>query len=207
MTLGESFQPTMELARRGDRDAMAALYRDVQPQLLRFLRAREPVDGEDLASDVWLVLARKIPAFRGDEQRWLGLVFLVARRRLNDHWKQRARRRTDPAAGDDLADHPASADVEMDGIEKLTTERAVAFVLQHLTEKQADVVLLRVLAGLAIEEVARAVGMRPGHVRVVQHRALRRLAAALAPEAAAGPHGSPATEPHRGAAQMRMEAL
>jgi RNA polymerase sigma-70 factor, ECF subfamily len=41
------------------------------------------------------------------------------------------------------------------------------------------VVLLRVVAGLEVAEVAAITGKRPGHVRVLAHRALRRLAARL----------------------------
>lgn len=44
-------------------------------------------------------------------------------------------------------------------------------------------VLLRVVAGLSVDQVAAIVGKSPGAVRVIQHRALRRLAAALASEA------------------------
>jgi RNA polymerase sigma-70 factor (ECF subfamily) len=45
------------------------------------------------------------------------------------------------------------------------------------------VVLLRVVAGLDVTEVARIVGKRPGAVRVLAHRGLRRLAEQLATEA------------------------
>jgi RNA polymerase sigma-70 factor (ECF subfamily) len=41
------------------------------------------------------------------------------------------------------------------------------------------VVLLRVIGGLSVDEVAAIVGKRPATVRVIQHRALRRLARAL----------------------------
>jgi DNA-directed RNA polymerase specialized sigma24 family protein len=40
-------------------------------------------------------------------------------------------------------------------------------------------VLLSVLGDLGAKEVARIVGKRPGTVRVLQHRALRRLAHVL----------------------------
>lgn len=42
---------------------------------------------------------------------------------------------------------------------------------------QAEVVLLRVVAGLSVEQVAKILGKSAGSVRVAQHRALRRLAA------------------------------
>ena len=48
---------------------------------------------------------------------------------------------------------------------------------------QADVVLLRVLAGLDVDQVAEILGKRPGTVRVLQHKALRRLAGRFSIEA------------------------
>jgi RNA polymerase sigma-70 factor (ECF subfamily) len=45
-----------------------------------------------------------------------------------------------------------------------------------LSPDQAEVVLLRVLGGLPVAEVAKIVEKKPGTVRVLQHRALRRLA-------------------------------
>jgi RNA polymerase sigma-70 factor (ECF subfamily) len=45
-----------------------------------------------------------------------------------------------------------------------------------LPRPQAEVVLLRVLAGFSAEDVAEMTGRSPGAVRVLQHRALRRLA-------------------------------
>jgi RNA polymerase sigma-70 factor (ECF subfamily) len=41
---------------------------------------------------------------------------------------------------------------------------------------QAEVILLRVVAGLGAESVARLLGKSPGAVRVAAHRGLRRLA-------------------------------
>jgi RNA polymerase sigma-70 factor (ECF subfamily) len=52
-----------------------------------------------------------------------------------------------------------------------------------LTPDQADVVLLRVLVGLDVEQVANVLGKRPATVRVLQHKALRRLAAHFSVEA------------------------
>ncbi len=48
-------------------------------------------------------------------------------------------------------------------------------VLDSLPPLQRDIVLLRVIGGLSVEETARIVGRRPGAVRTAQHRALARL--------------------------------
>jgi RNA polymerase sigma-70 factor (ECF subfamily) len=49
-------------------------------------------------------------------------------------------------------------------------------MLADLPPLQAEVILLRVVAGLDTDAVARVVGRSPGAVRVAAHRGLRRLA-------------------------------
>jgi RNA polymerase sigma-70 factor (ECF subfamily) len=51
--------------------------------------------------------------------------------------------------------------------------------LLQLTPEQREVVTLRFVADLAIEEVARITGRPAGAVKSLQHRALRVLASAL----------------------------
>ncbi len=189
MRIGEHFDAVMAGARRGEEPSVVALYQDVSPALLRYLKAREPQEAEDLCSDVWLQLARLIPNFEGTERQWWGLVFLVARRSLNDHWKRQRRRRTDPVDFEAFADVAGTDDVESTGIDAITNREALAFVTSTLPPEQAEVVLLRVVAGLDVEEVAAALERRPATVRVIQHRALRRLASRVR-----------ATEPDRDAA-------
>ena len=55
-------------------------------------------------------------------------------------------------------------------------QAAIDALVADLPPDQAEVVLLRVVAGLGVDEVAEIMGKRPGTVRVLQHRALRRLA-------------------------------
>jgi RNA polymerase sigma-70 factor (ECF subfamily) len=81
-----------------------------------------------------------------------------------------------------LADETPVGDVEEEAITSLATEAALERVAT-LPPDQAEVILLRVLGGLPVDEVATILGKRPGTIRVAQHRALRRLAAELTPEA------------------------
>jgi RNA polymerase sigma-70 factor (ECF subfamily) len=66
-------------------------------------------------------------------------------------------------------------------MEHLGTAAAIALV-SGLPRQQAEVILLRVVAGLDTESAARLLGKSPGAVRVAAHRGLRRLAQ-LRPEA------------------------
>jgi RNA polymerase sigma-70 factor, ECF subfamily len=173
-----SFDDLLDGARRGDADALGELYRRCQPGVLRFLTAQAGESGHDLASETWLDVAAGLPRFSGDEigfRRWL---FTIARRRLIDARRRDRRRPTrpdDPA----LLDRPdRTADTEgqaIGGIESQAALRRIA----SLPPDQAEVVLLRVLGGLSAEDVAHIVGKSPANVRVIQHRALTRLAAQL----------------------------
>ena len=77
-----------------------------------------------------------------------------------------------------LAERPASDDPVAAVFEAQSTRAALA-LLAELPADQAEVVALRVQGGLEIAEVARIVGKRPGAVRVLAHRGLRRLARRL----------------------------
>ena len=93
-----------------------------------------------------------------------------------------ARRRTQPVAPADLPDRPAVDDPEADAVERIGAQQAVAALVAGLAQDQAEIVLLRVVAGLDVDQVAAIVGKKAGTVRVIQHRALRRLAHLLSVE-------------------------
>ena len=67
-------------------------------------------------------------------------------------------------------------------MESLSALRAVDHIRSLLTPEQAEVVMLRVVGGFDVGEVARLVGKRPGAVRALQHRAMQQLARSLSPE-------------------------
>jgi RNA polymerase sigma-70 factor, ECF subfamily len=158
-----------------------ALFRALQPRLLRYLTARIGQAADDVASQTWLETVRVLPAFTGDADAFRALLFTVARRRTADH--RRTQRRRHEAAVDELPDVAARGDLEEDVAAGLASDAAVQCIVATLPADQADVVLLRVVAGLSVDEVAQVVGKRPGTVRVVQHRALRRLAVTLGNDA------------------------
>jgi RNA polymerase sigma-70 factor, ECF subfamily len=179
VTLGDQFGSVMDAARAGSEWALTALYRDLHADLLRYLRTQEPNEAEDLESQTWLDAAGGLGSFDGIEVDFRRWMFTIARRRLIDLRRQQMRRRTDPVAPDELPPRPAGDDVEAEALERISTEEALAMIAA-LPPEQAEVVLLRVLGGFSAAEVGAMTGRRPGTVRVVQHRALARLARDLA---------------------------
>ena len=186
MTLGTEFDSVLVAAQSGADWAIAALYRDLDPRLLRYLRAQAPTVAEDLASEVWMAAARQLPNFEGDEGALRGWMFTIARRRVISHWRQTDRRRTNPVPNEALNDHVSREDPENTVIGSLTAQEAVAALVAELPPDQAEIVLLRVLGDLDVAQVAEITGKRPGTVRVLQHRALRRLAVKLSREVVTG---------------------
>lgn len=177
----EQFKSVLAAAKTGAEWAIAALYRELQPSLLRYLRAQAPADGEDLASEVWLDAAAGLRRFNGDEAAFRRWLFTIARRRLIDFRRRDGRRRAVLNPLESSFDASDAADPEARVIAASETEAALAR-LDGLPLDQAEVVLLRVIGGLDVEEVAAIVGKKPGAVRVLQHRALNRLAEQLAHE-------------------------
>jgi RNA polymerase sigma-70 factor (ECF subfamily) len=170
-------------AEQGEHWALTGLFRAYQPSLLRYLRGQEPSVADDLAGDVWVAVARRLSRFVGDELAFRSWLFTIARCRLVDHRRKMARRRTDLMGDEriDLSNNGAryGRDPAVLVLEQLSAQEAVDRLVADLTPEQAEAVMLRVVAGFDVGEVARIMGRTPGSVRVLCHRALRRLAERL----------------------------
>jgi RNA polymerase sigma-70 factor (ECF subfamily) len=86
-------------------------------------------------------------------------------------------------APETLTSKAGTDDTEGEAVNATTAQAAARAIAHVLSPDQADVVLLRVLAGLDVEQVAEILGKRPGTVRVLQHKVLRRLAGTFSLEA------------------------
>ena len=172
-------------ARAGEAWAAEVLFRDLQPRLLRFLRAFETRSADDLAGEVWLAVARGLQTFEGDLTGFRSWVFSIARRRLADHRRTAVRRATDPTDFDH-ADTllPASESTEQVVLRQLSGQDAADLVTALLPPDQAEVLLMRVLGDLDVAHVAEVLDRPANWVRVTQHRALRKLAEHFAEKSA-----------------------
>jgi RNA polymerase sigma-70 factor (ECF subfamily) len=189
-SLGDQFPGILTAAQEGGDWAVAILYRWLHPAVIGYLRGRAGDEAEDLAAETWLAVARGLRGFSGDEAAFRSWVFTIAHRRLVDHHRAKSRRlltrSLTPGDGpggtaeDGPTTEPASPDDPAgETVEAMASDAAVGRIVSLLPNDQAEIVLLRVVAGLPVEDVAQITGRRPGTVRVLQHRALRRLAQQL----------------------------
>ena len=175
------FDRRLRAAQDGDEASFTELFRSLQPRLLRYLRTVGGGLADDVAAETWLSIVRGLHRFSGDEAQWQAWVFTIARARLVDA-RRRAARAAVPVDGDALAEAlPAVTDVTGTVEEMFSTEAALS-IIATLPRHQAEVVLLRYVAGLDVARTAEVLGRRPGAIRVTAHRALNRLAGTLAAE-------------------------
>ena len=93
MPLGEeAFDSVLEAAKSGAEWAWAALYRDLAGPVTGYLASRGSPEPEDVASEVFLNVARAIHRFSGDEASFRSWVFVIAHRQLLDDRRARRRR-------------------------------------------------------------------------------------------------------------------
>jgi RNA polymerase sigma-70 factor (ECF subfamily) len=166
----QTFESTLGAARAGSEWAWRDLYGEIAPPVLGFLRARGVADPDDLGAEVFVQIVRDLPRFEGDWRGFRAWVFAIARNRLLDERRRHARRPEVPLAEPAEVPQPVG-DVAEEALAGLEIDR-VAAILAELSPDQRDVVLLRVIGDLSIEEVARVVGKRTGAVKQLQRRGL-----------------------------------
>jgi RNA polymerase sigma-70 factor (ECF subfamily) len=163
-------------ARGGDEAAFVTLWRALHPPLLRYLTVRGDQAPEDIASETWMHVVAGLAGFEGDAAAFRAWLFTIARHRAIDHGRARSRRPAVPVGEPtQLPVRDAAPSAEEQVVARDATARALDLVAT-LPAAQAEMVMLRVVAGLEVADVARLVDKKPGAVRVAVHRALQTLA-------------------------------
>jgi RNA polymerase sigma-70 factor, ECF subfamily len=171
----------------GDESAFADLWRALQPAVLRYLQVVVGAAAEDVASETWLQATRDLSTFAGGWTAFRVWLFRIARHRGMDELRRAGRRRETPS--DLLPGGVPVPDVAADVLEKSGTDWALGLIAT-LPPDQAEAVMLRVVAGLGVAQVAQVLGKRPGAVRVASMRGLRRLGRHPEVRARATPDGA-----------------
>jgi RNA polymerase sigma factor (sigma-70 family) len=168
---GGEFAAVLDAAQSGAPQGLETIFTTLSPVVTGYLRLQGAAEPEDLASEVFVAVLRNIGTFTGDEAGFRSWVFTIAHRRLLDERRRLARRPVSEPLADEL-DLVASEDVETAVEQTLSTER-VRDLCEQLAPDQRDVLLLRLLGRLTIDEVAEVVGKGQGAVKALQRRGMR----------------------------------
>ena len=168
--IGEAFPSVLTAAQSGGAWAFDRLYRAYAPSVVGYLRMQGASDPEGLTNEVFLNVFTALGSFTGDEGQFRSWVFTIAHHRLIDERRSASRR---PQMSDDEAPEQAGAsgDVEDEVLRRLSVER-VRRLCDRLAPDQRDVLLLRMLSAMTVEQAAEALDKSSAAVKALQRRAL-----------------------------------
>lgn len=182
-----AFARALDAARSGQGVGFEWLWHRFSRQVTAFARFQRSEDPEGIANDTFAAAFGRIISFVGDSNGFVNFVFSIARNKLVDEQRKR-RRRVVTAAFDGNAFDRDALDLlhtvdsaEAAALAGLTPETATA--LQRLTDEQREIVFLRLVADMSLEDVAELTGRSVGAVKAMQHRALASMRKEISAEA------------------------
>lgn len=173
-------------ARAGDMAAFEALLARYERRLFAFLRQMtgHTAGAEDLAQTVWIAVHRNLHRF--DTARsfptWL---FTIARNAAISAWRSRKDEALELREHDwvDHA-HPGASTFAREDAESIW-----AFVADHLGAEQRDALWLMYREEMSVRDIARTLNCSTVRVKVMLHRARKKLLKAFSGQPAAGVAG------------------
>lgn len=170
LELGDNLDLALAAAQANAEWGWNGLYRNLAPSVTGYLRSQGAAEPEDLTADVFLQAVKAVKRFEGNGAAFRSWIFCIAHNKLVDESRYRSRRPVEPVA--EPADDTATAMGVEDEVMVHLAEERVRSLLEHLTFDQRNVLLLRIIGGLTVDEVARSLGKNPPAVKALQRRGL-----------------------------------
>jgi RNA polymerase sigma-70 factor (ECF subfamily) len=171
-------EDVLAAAQRGDGDAFAVIWRELSPVVVGYMAARGVSDPEGTTSDVFLALLPRLSELTGGVAGLRTFVFSVAHARSVDDARRRARRpptvEFDPQLHDGV-----HASAESEALQQVGAARIRA-LLGRLSSDHSEVLSLRIIGDLGVEQTGTVMGRSVGSVKQLQRRALIALRAQIA---------------------------
>lgn len=178
------FEEVLTSAKAGFPGAFDRLFTTYARPLAAYFRSQGAADPPGSANDVLARVFRGIDRFQGDEDQFRAWIFTIARNSLIDE-RRRASRRVAELGSEPSEDQlPEIPDSAAGALARLGDREAVE-AIEGLVPDQREVLLLRIVGDLTVDQVASVVGKRPGAVKALQRRGLaairRKIAAGGVP--------------------------
>lgn len=171
-----TFAVVLASAQLGEEWAFRSLYEAHGRPVTAFARAHvgadANADADDIVNETFVGVFTGLARFAGGEADFRAWIFQIARNKINDHHRRGYRRVEQVPLG---SDHDLDRQRPDPTLELGDHSGEVAAMLRILTPEQHEVILLRVLADLSIEQVAEILDKPPGAIKSLQHRALETM--------------------------------
>ncbi|MBU0494306.1 MAG: sigma-70 family RNA polymerase sigma factor [Chloroflexi bacterium] len=169
-------------AKKGDPAAFAELYDRHHEAIYTYVYYRVGGDApvaEDLTGDVFVRLVEHIDRFTYQGRPIRAWLYTIARNLVTDHRRTQARVTIAPLS-DSLCDREHSQPAAV--VQQRLDQECLATALQHLTEEQQQVIVLKFIEGQSNAEIAALLDKTEGAIKSLQHRALAALRRAIEKE-------------------------
>ena len=172
-----------ELVRRaqaGEQDAFVALYESnyVSVYNYAYYRVHDAAIAGDIAGEVFARMVAKIDRFTYTDRPILAWLYTIARNLVVDYQRRQQRQGAEPIYDLLVSREPGPLEQAASSL----TRRDLSGALQHLTDEQQQVILLKFVEGHSNAEVGQRLGKSEGAVKSLQHRALASLRRVLVRE-------------------------
>jgi RNA polymerase sigma-70 factor (ECF subfamily) len=161
-------------ANLGDQTAITEIYERYFPAMYQFIRLQVDDSGlaEDIASEVFFKFVDAVGGRSSPRLSLRGWLFRVARNEIYRHYGKI--RQFSTSALDDWLSIPSEGDLEVQFIHSVDLERARQ-ALRMLAADQQEVLILRFVEELDLQEVAEIMGRNVGAIKSLQFRAISTL--------------------------------
>jgi RNA polymerase sigma-70 factor (ECF subfamily) len=159
-------------AAKADRLAFGELYERYYTRVYRYVfhRLGNPTEAEDITALVFMKALEALPSYQSRRNTFAPWIFRITRNAIIDHY----RRRRFQTSIDDLEHHSNDSDPARYVLDCERTEE-LGVLVQHLSDDQRDVVLLRFAGDLSFAEIGSVLNKNEPAVRMLLHRGLRKM--------------------------------
>ncbi|NND01566.1 MAG: sigma-70 family RNA polymerase sigma factor [Acidimicrobiia bacterium] len=171
---GNDFEALLDRARAGSGQALRRLHDTLNGEVSGYLRVRGATDVGAATNEVFHRAFSRLDRFKGNESGFRSWVFKIAHNLLIDEHRKRIRRPNVVSDIDPTRHDVTGGNVETEAMARLNSAD-VAALLDRLTDSQREVMVLRIVAGLTLAEVAEVLNRPVGAVKSLQHRAVESM--------------------------------
>jgi RNA polymerase sigma-70 factor (ECF subfamily) len=163
----------VDCAAAGDTEAFGCLYDVYADRIYRYIyyRTSSIEDARDLTQDVFIEVWRALPRYKRTKTPFLGWLFTICRHTVIDYYRTK---KDHAYLNDEILIEDRDKTPEKLAEDQFTQQEVRRAILQ-LTEEQQQVIIMSFIEGFSYNEIAEALNRSEGNIRVIVHRALKKM--------------------------------
>lgn len=165
-----SEQDAIRRAQAGDKHSITYLYEKYHLSIYRYLyyKVGDAASAEDLASETFVRMISALPQYRSESVPFQAWLYQIARNLSIDHYRHSAIRDHAP-----IEDGMKSPEEPLDtAVQRSLDHENLRRALVHLPNDQRDVLILRFISGMPVQQAAATLHKSEDAIKGLQRRAL-----------------------------------